>query len=596
MFVFISIIILVVVLFKLSSVNMQLDNLEKRFAKIEKNNLSQSKNPIVTGLQSADQKQNTYQENSYSKNVDMPIKSHAYEDYEMGASQEALSNFFDWFKENWILKIGILLILTGFGWFISYAFIYNWIGPVERIVLGLIVGVVIIAFGDFKMNKSLTQGSTFIILGTSIVLITIYAARFIYEFLSPVTALSLVFAFSGYLIIVSLRYDLKYLAITGIIMATLAPSFTNTVSVDILGRFLYLAVVIVSSIWVMFQKNWREIFPIAVLSVLGYSLYYGMFGELGLQENVILIIAYSISGILFITNIFSILKFKDKVNENDILAGIINGFLVMIWTLSHVPEIYQSLVLTLVAIFFVIGSYIIFRINQDNKFLYLYLLISIVYIGTATAIELSGNALIFAYIFESAIISIAGYLITNKSQVGQNLSMLMIGPMLMSLGSFSSRNWTEVFHQDFAIILLIGIILIGLGYFYYVNNKMEDPQSDSDANLKLYSVMMVIGSFYIYALIWLSLGATYKESIAVMISLAIYTLIGISSYFYGINNLKKAYTYYGGFLLLLVVGRLVLIDVWDMELALRVATFVLIGILFVSTSFLVKKNKENSIN
>ena len=45
---------------------------------------------------------------------------------------------------------------------------------------------------------------------------------------------------------------------------------------------------------------------------------------------------------------------------------------------------------------------------------------------------------------------------------------------------------------------------------------------------------------------------------------------------------------------MLVVAKLLLIDVWNMELALRIVTFVVIGILFVSTSF-IGKSKRNDI-
>jgi len=593
MFAIIGIIILIGVLFKMSSLQQQIFNLEDKLSSIKRNKTPHA-NSVFQEQTHAEQQTQLQQVQNEEVAEKLPQNNVPRENQYFEEGSDPIDHFVEWFKENWILKVGILLILTGFGWFISYAFIYNWIGPAERIALGLIVGIGLSIFGSIQMKNKLTQGGAFLILGTSIILITTYASRFIYDFFNPVIALSIVFVVSAFLVLNSLKYDAKYLAIIGVVMAALAPTFTNVVNEDILGRFLYIAVVSVSSIWVMFQKNWREIGVVSALAFLGYSLYYGFFGELGNQEYLILSIAYILSGIFFVTNIFNIIKFKDSITENDFILGILNSIMIMFWTISHVPESMQSLVLILSAVIFLFGSYIVFVNTKDEKLLYLYLLISVVYIATATALELEGNALVFAYLFESAIISVSGYFITKKPEVGESLSLLMIGPMLLSIESFNSYRWKSLFNEDFAIILCIGVVLMALGYFYFINRKEEDESFISGIEVYPYSMMLIVGSFYLYALLWLSLGMLFTESVAVLISLSVYTLVGITTYFYGKTNLRKVYMYYGGTLLLLVVARLLLVDVWDMELALRIVAFVVIGILFVSTSF-IGKNKKNEI-
>src|SRR3989344_8076346 len=42
---------------------------------------------------------------------------------------ESENRFLAWLKENWLLKLRALLLLIGFGWLVSYAFLNNWIGP-----------------------------------------------------------------------------------------------------------------------------------------------------------------------------------------------------------------------------------------------------------------------------------------------------------------------------------------------------------------------------------------------------------------------------------------------------------------------------------
>src|SRR3990167_3427444 len=107
-------------------------------------------------------------------------------------------HFTAWLKENWLLKLGALLLLIGFGWLVSYAFLNNWIGPAGRIVLGLAAGALILILGWWRMRSFVTQGSVFVALGATVILLTTYAARIIYDFFTPGSALVLMLVVSAF--------------------------------------------------------------------------------------------------------------------------------------------------------------------------------------------------------------------------------------------------------------------------------------------------------------------------------------------------------------------------------------------------------------
>ncbi len=502
----------------------------------------------------------------------------------------------DWMRENWILKLGILMIIAGFGWFVSYAFVHNWIGPVGRITLGFILGAAVTVFGDIRMKKSNSQGAAFLILGSAIILVTVSAARFIHSYFNPFMALLIVFLTASYVTITAMRYNRINLAIVGVLMASIAPMFTNSAIDDVVNRFMYIFVVTISAIWVMFYKNWREVGATSALVVLVYSIIYGLMGNLGINEDVVLGLAYLLSLIFFVVNIVSICRFKDQANSSDMFMAVINSGLVILWTLSHVGEDIQSLMLAMWMIVFAAGSFVVFKYSGKLQFFYIYSLTAVVYLITATAIELDGSALVFAFIFESAVIAFMGYIVTSKVNIGERLSLLMIGPALMTLQSFDSYRWRDSFmHEDFALILCMGLVLLGVGTYFFMINRDDHPEEKSGMVFRPYSIMMIAGSFYLFGLVWLTTGVIYEAAVAVMVSLAIYTIIGITSYFFGKKNDRVVYRNYGAFLLLVVVARLVFVDVWDMDLAVRIVTFILIGLLFVSTAFIAGKKHETVI-
>ena len=82
---------------------------------------------------------------------------------------------------------------------------------------------------------------------------------------------------------------------------------------------------------------------------------------------------------------------------------------------------------------------------------------------------------------------------------------------------------------------------------------------------------------------------------ATMATLMIYTILGLIAYFAGLYGNDMARRTYGMALLAFVVVRLLLIDVWNMELFGRVVTFLAIGVLLMSTAFLTKKKKHETV-
>jgi uncharacterized membrane protein len=112
-------------------------------------------------------------------------------------------------------------------------------------------------------------------------------------------------------------------------------------------------------------------------------------------------------------------------------------------------------------------------------------------------------------------------------------------------------------------------------------------RTSGDALLrKLAGVLAIVGSVVVYALLWRIMMLLLPESLAVMVALVIYTVIGIGAYVSGLREQQRALQLYGGCLIGFVTLRLLFIDVWELEMAGRITTFALIGMLLMATAFL----------
>ncbi len=182
-----------------------------------------------------------------------------------------IESFFAWLAHNWMVKVGVGLILLAFGWFVSYAFIHQWIGPDGRIAFGLIAGAILAGVGTWRMAKNTIQGNLFLVLGSGFIIITSFAAQVAYNFFSPAVAIAIPFIVAVYITSIAVLYDRRNLAIYGVILGLIAPFLTNSSQNNLDLLFAYLAVVSIGSIWVAVVKNWRSINAVSLSGIILYS-------------------------------------------------------------------------------------------------------------------------------------------------------------------------------------------------------------------------------------------------------------------------------------------------------------------------------------
>ena len=101
-------------------------------------------------------------------------------------SQEPARDFFlvAWFREQALIKIGSVIFFLGAVWFVSYAIEQNWISPLMRIMLGLLLAGAIYVVGIWRQTVEPVQYQVLTTLGTGVFLGTVIASQF--DFSTPV--------------------------------------------------------------------------------------------------------------------------------------------------------------------------------------------------------------------------------------------------------------------------------------------------------------------------------------------------------------------------------------------------------------------------
>lgn len=507
-----------------------------------------------------------------------------------------LEQLVNWLKEDWLLKLGAFLLLIGFGWFVTYAFLNNWIGPAGRIAVGLLAGALLLAGGWWRMVKYKNQGAVFAALGSTVILLTTFAARELYGYFTPVSSLGLMFASTVLVALGSIKFKVKGLAVASLLLAGVAPLLTVPTDPSYVALFSYLLAIVLGTVWIVFITGWRDLTVISLLMVGFYSAPH-IDRPFDPAINTLLMFAFVFGAIFYATNLAGILKQvkkQEKEIQVDLVTAIGNAVFLLAWIWQVVSPELQSVVTIGWMLAFIIGAFAIFKTTKKHEPFYIYAAVGTGLLAAATAMELEGPALTIAYAIEAGIIPIVLHAVMRKYHSAERASLVLLVPVLMSFPSVASRSWSKgVLHDDFFVLLIISAVFFIVAlYFRWIQLGGKLDTKENRISVASY----IIGSIFAYILLWLALRAGLANNdVAVFISLVVYTIVGLITYIYGSWHEKKVFRVYGGALLGFVVGRLLIVDVWQMALTQRIITFFVVGTMLISTAFIGRKKPDGDV-
>lgn len=513
-------------------------------------------------------------------------------DRQQNTATPRTSSFFDWVAQDFMMKLGSLLLLIAVGWFVSYAIMEQWIGPVGQITLGILFGVGILVLGVWRIAKHRHQGGIFTVLGAAIILLTLLAARGVYDFFTPASVLMIMFLTVSFVAFVSVRYRSERLAFAGLLLANMAPFFTAAMPMPAIELFSYLLIItvgILSTVWV---TGWTKLTLLSLLCSYFYSVAYLVDAPVA-EQDVTLLFSFVLVSIYFAANMVSLVRRHGEGTRHlttHALTALGTAIFLFTWIESSISQEWKSLLYTAWALVFALGTYVVYFFTANQKAFYLYGATSAALIGVATAAELAGPVLVVVYLLEIGFLILAAGKLGMATPILARMSWLFTVPLLLSLESFTVRGWRSGIPAEHCTVLVAVVVIISLiGWYLYERGKQE---GENPLVITTAGTLLTIGGMYAVSLVWLVLHGLMSFDVATMLSLIIYTVVGILLFMKGANSQQLLYKIIGGTLIAFVVIRLLLVEVWNMELEGRIATFLVIGILLISTAFIRKKKEQ----
>ena len=160
----------------------------------------------------------------------------------------------------WFNRIGILAVLIGVAWFLKLAFDNHWIGPLGRVLIGLLGGAALIAWSErFRSHGYARFSYSLKAIGSGVLYLSLWAGFSLYHlFSAPVAfgAMIVATAFNGFLAWVQ---DAELLALYAIVGGLCTPALLSTGENHEVALFSYLLLLDLAVLVLVALRPWSRL-------------------------------------------------------------------------------------------------------------------------------------------------------------------------------------------------------------------------------------------------------------------------------------------------------------------------------------------------
>lgn len=181
---------------------------------------------------------------------------------------------------HWLNRVGIVAVLVGVSYFLKYAFDNGWIGPTGRIAIGLLAGIAITAWSEFFRRKRYTLFSYGLkAIGIGTLYLSLWAAVQMYHLISSGVGFGAMLIVTAATVVMALSEDSQLLAMYALAGGFSTPALCATGQNHEIFLFSYTAILAGGAVVLTALKRWRRLatgafFLTLLMYVAWYSTYF----------------------------------------------------------------------------------------------------------------------------------------------------------------------------------------------------------------------------------------------------------------------------------------------------------------------------------
>ncbi len=390
----------------------------------------------------------------------------------------------------WLLRLGVLLLVFGIGFFLKYSVEHDLITPEGRVGmavvsgLGLLIAGTRLLLGQFRLIGQGLMGA-----GVVALYLAAFASHSFYHLVEMPVAFAAMIAITSLSGWVAVRFESLLVAIIGVLGGYGTPILLSTGEVNFLGLYGYMTILAVGVMWVCRWRRWP------LLSYLAIACHYALF-IFGLKAYDVahfwevmpfLVVNFmTFSTMVFIYN----LRMKQKSNLLDVLSLFANAgvfFAIGYWLVEGAfsREWVASISLGLAVFYAAHVYYALLKKVLDRELMISFLGLSAFFVAVTMPILLASEWITVSWSLQAlTVLWIAGKL---NSQFLRHAAYLLYAIVLLRIGlvdlpnSYLDRTYSGLDWDVYALGMLerliqFGVPIASLGIAYRILDQESSEQ------------------------------------------------------------------------------------------------------------------------
>lgn len=504
---------------------------------------------------------------------------------------------------NWLLRIGIVIVLGGVAFFLKYSIEKGLLGPLGRVSLSVVAGLALIVFGVrllFRRYHLLGQGLS----GAGFVTLyfAFYAASPLYHLMGQAPAFVLMACVTAAAGALAVLYRTPMIAVVGLVGGYATPVMLSRGGGSELFFYSYVLLLGVGVLGVSLARRWLS------LNVLGMVAAYGLaFAYCAHHHGA----AHAFHGLLFLSAVHLLyllsvvlgnLRRRMPTTVVEWLAVLLNAGLYWCWVMVLFHPAFGKagtglVALAMTAVYVALLYACLARKSDDRTFLDILLALSSVFLALSPVLLLPGDWLTLAWCLQA----LAMVWMARRS--GSRL-LDVLGLVLFALATVRGLclDLYRLYGVEDPEVLRglvfwreAGVRLLSFGALPAALLTARWLRRSSAFLAALWRPVLALALAQVWIYLTLESGVValvYTPAFRHGAVTVVWTLFAFGLLFSGLRLRGPWLRGCGLALFALAVGKLLLVDLADLETLYRIVAFISVGVLLVLGSFVYLKYRS----
>ena len=389
----------------------------------------------------------------------------------------------------WVLIAGIITVIFGVGFFLKFAYDNQLIGPLGRVVIAGISGLLALVIGEVTRRRGydvVAKGVT--ALGFAILYVTDFSAYRYYELIGTAPAFVLAIFITVAAMIYAVGLNEILIAFLSLFGGFLTPIIVSTGENLPIPLFSYVLILGVGAVLCAYYRHWRAVNLLAFVGT--FLLYAGWFEKFyrpvlssaaGAPEQMAIAIGWL--AVFFVVYLLLPILYglvrKVKSQQWDVLLVLGNAAIAFFYLWSILFDSYRvSLALGAVglcAAHLIMMAVVMRRYEDDVNLRAVLLALGLFFLTIAVPLYLKMYAVAMAWAAEGVILAIIGLRYNSiRTQVGAAVAFsLSLGWLLHQL-PMHTEAFRVVFNPEFGTWCFVIVMLIVCDLLYRKNLELSE--------------------------------------------------------------------------------------------------------------------------